>query len=99
MIYEVKLESLVFERIWHYEQCFFQLSQNYDDERLKLLYKKIKRDSVHMAKKFKKVKHKSNHFEKVETYYQLFVTIQLSLIKRKVKEIKPILKLLCSVPK
>ena len=99
MICTKELGKLVVRKISVYEKKYVQLSENLDDVGLKALAKTIKKDSWKMSKKFKRVIHKSRHFEKIETYYQLFVTVQLSLIQRKLNEMKPILKLLCSVVK
>ena len=99
MICTKALAKLVIQKISLYEKKYAQLSENHDDVGLKALAKKIKKESWKMSKKFKRVTHKSRHFEKVETYYQLFVTVQLCQIQKKLKEIEPILKLLCSVVK
>ena len=99
MICTRELGKLVIQKISQYEKEYVQLSENLDDVGLKVLAKRIKKESSKMSKKFRSVTHKSRHFENVETFYQLFVTVQLCQIEKKLKEIEPILKLLCSVVK
>jgi hypothetical protein len=99
MICTKELTKLVIHKISLYEKEYDQLSENLDDVGLKAMAKKIKKESWKMSKKFKSVTYKSEHFQRVETYYQLFVTVQLCRIERTLKEIEPILKLLCKVVK
>jgi hypothetical protein len=93
------LEKYVYGKITFYEREHFQLAQNMDDLGLILLAKKIRVDCCKINKLFLKVGPKCAHLEKVQLFYQLFVTIQLSRIRKKLKELGPILKVLCTVVK
>ncbi len=89
------LRKKVFQLIDFYQCQRLELCKNFDDERLKHLAKKIKKDAKIMEKKL------NGYYSlcKVQDYYQLMTQIELMRIKKNVKQMKPILNLLCSLPK
>ncbi len=91
MICTHNLEQCVLKKTDSFEQKYLEVSQNFDDISLKLLAKKIKKDSVKMNHLFANCSCKSIHFEKIEVFYQLFVTILLPRIRKKLCKITPLL--------
>ncbi len=89
------LRKKVFQLLDFYQCQRLELCKNLDDEGLKNLFKEIKKDAKIMEKKL------SGYYSlcKVQDYYQLTSHIELMRIKRNIKEMKPILDLLCSLPK